>query len=435
MLTMGLAHEAYRRALSVQTFKKGPDYIDPLWLSAASGKHCYNLDPWLQSDEELRSTFKCTAPGTLSLVEGTMGLHDGLHSDGTDSNAAIAQLLDLPVILIVDCRGMHRTVAALINGIQQFDPQVRFAGVILNRIRSDRHAKKIRTALQDHCDTQLIGVIPEAEQIHIDEKQLGLVPAPQTTQCMQQIESAADLISAHCDLSAIFSNIVPVEKALSQAKPNSARLAKKTKIGLAKDEAFHFYYADDLDVLSDRGVELVELSPLRDDFPDNLDGLLIGGGFPERYAVDLAKNRSFRQALLSAVNRGLVVHAECGGLMYLCRSMILDDGVFDMVGVFDADVTLSERPLGRGYVKLRRLSDDYRISAHEFHHSRVTFDKAIPYTFAVERGYGIDGEYDGVVSGNVHASYAHFRHTVTSPWIDNFLQRVEVPIDKQDRGR
>ncbi len=424
-VTMGLARAAQRRKLTVQTFKKGPDYIDPLWLGAASGRGCYNLDPWLQADDELLTTFNKASPGALSLVEGTMGLHDGLQSDGSDSNAAIARLLKLPVILVVDCRGMHRTVAALINGIQQFDSQVRYAGVILNRLRSDRHAHKIRTALRDHCDIKLLGEIPEADSIHIEEKQLGLMPAPELNRYSRQIDNAADLISANCDLADIFSNTETATAADEASLSATVVRGKKIRVGVAQDEAFHFYYQDDLDTLRERGVELIVLSPLRDKFPDNLDGLLIGGGFPERYAEALMQNRFFRESLSTAIHSGLVVHAECGGLMYLCRSLILDDGVFDMVGVFDADVTMCEKPQGRGYMKLRHLHDDSAIAAHEFHHSSISFDQPLPYTYAVERGYGIDGEHDGVIFANTYASYAHFRHTRASPWIDGLMDRIK----------
>lgn len=433
LVSIGLARAAKRRGLAIQPFKKGPDYIDPLWLAAASGVGCYNLDPYIQQNDELLATFHDhTNEQSLALVEGTMGLHDGLQTDGSDSNAAIARALGLPVILVVDCRGMHRTVAALINGIQQFDPTIQFAGVMLNRIRSSRHEEKIRSAMETYCDTSVLGVIPETRQIHIDEKQLGLVPAPDFDHVAQCIDHIADLITQNSDLDSMFGNFSPSlsNKPVSPivslaAAPDQSQHNSRLKIGLARDEAFHFYYQDDLDNLRDRGVELIEVSPIHDDFPSDLDAFIIGGGFPERHARALADNKAFRQALLTHIDNGLVVHAECAGLMYLCRSLKLDDGDFDMVGAVAGDVSLHKKPLGRGYVQLHRRDEHQLIAAHEFHHSTIDFDSSQKYTYKVARGYGIDGENDGVQCNNAHASYAHFRHSRGSPWIDWFMQRIQ----------
>ncbi len=463
LLTLGLARAAIRQSIPVQTFKKGPDYIDPLWLAAASGTGCYNLDPYVQCEDELVATYRSNIRSqSLALVEGTMGLHDGLCSEGSDSNAAIARLLDLPVILVVDCTGMHRTVAALINGIVQFDPSTRFAGIILNRIKSSRHEGKIRTAIDEYCDTQVIGAMPELPAIHIGEQELGLTPAPEfsqagdpasqyssTNHCPANlcIESAADMVFEHCDLELLYQGLLyqgltpQAQNLLALKKPVktavSPRVAKTQapaplRIGIAKDEAFHFYYQDDLDTLKDKAVELIEISPIHDELPDNLDGLIIGGGFPERHAKALSDNHQFRGALLAAIQRGLVVHAECAGLMYLCRSLQLEHGNFDMVGCFGADVTMGKKPVGRGYVKLQAAGSEHSegantqgvIYAHEFHHSRVAFDEPRQFSYRVLRGHGIDGKSDGVRYKNAHAGYAHFRHTRSNPWLDAFLQRV-----------
>jgi cobyrinic acid a,c-diamide synthase len=421
LVSVGLAHEASRQQLALQSFKKGPDFIDPLWLAYASGKPCFNLDPWVQQTDELIACYrKRMAPGTFGLVEGTMGLHDGLHSDGSDSNASIAKLLGLKVLLVVDCRGMHRTIAALVNGLQQFDPSVQFAGVILNRIRSSRHGGKITAAINEHTNMPVLGEMPESDAVHIAEKQLGLIPAPEFNNQAACIETIANLVRDHCDLPKLFHGV-------SAAKPVTAADANvhpAFRIGIAKDEAFHFYYQDDLEVFRNRRVELVEVSPLRDAFPDNLDGMIIGGGFPERYAAALTDNRQFRAGLKSAIEAGLPVHAECGGLMYLCRALAIDSTRYNMVGTFDATVSMREKPVGRGYVKLRRLTDDKVIAAHEFHHSTVQIDDQ-PFAYAVERGYGIDGRHDGICCFNAHASYAHFRHTRQLPWVDEFLSRIE----------
>lgn len=433
IFSVGLARAAYRCELSVQTFKKGPDFIDPLWLATASKAGCYNLDPYIQQNNQWQATFTDHINDhSLALVEGTMGLHDGLQADGSDSNASVARTLNLPVILVVDCRGMHRTVAALINGIQQFDPDVQFAGVVLNRVRSTRHKDKIVAALAQHSEIELLGVIPETRNIHIDEKQLGLTPAADCANAEDCINYAADLVAENCDLDRLFARFKSTRADaynstdVCSAQENSGSDYSGLRIGIARDEAFHFYYQDDLDTFKTRGVELVEVSPVHDSFPKNLDGFVIGGGFPERHAQALAENPAFSSTLQREVENGLPVHAECAGLMYLCNRIVLEHGSFDMVGAIDGDVQMCTKPQGRGYMMLKNRDNGNEIRAHEFHHSKVTFgeNKSPEFMFDVLRGYGVNGNYDGIVCNNVNASFAHFRHTQEHPWIDLFLQRV-----------
>ena len=469
LISIGLAAAACQRGKSVQTFKKGPDFIDPQWLQLASGRPCYNLDPYMQSSPELLATFQThSARTSLSLVEGTMGLHDGLASDGSDSNGAIAKLLELPVILIVDCRGMHRTVAALINGIQQFDQTVGYAGVILNRLRSPRHEEKIQRAIREFSDLKILGAVAETAVIQIDEKELGLVPAAQLSDALQTVESAQQLIESSCDLQALFASKPGTARSADSAEqeellkfasdhqltltvhgaeqkfrqpidPSIAQRAgeitgQSVTIGVARDAAFNFYYADDLDTLRDRGVQLVEVSPLSDSFPEHLDGLLIGGGFPERHAQELASNTQFREKLARSIHQGLPVRAECAGLMYLCRSLKLGNCYYPMVGAIAGDVSMHKRPSGRGYVQLQHVTIDSNESysglpqtilhAHEFHHSQISFDVPPTFAYRVVRGFGVDGQHDGIRLLNVMATYAHFRHTKATPWVDWFIDQI-----------
>lgn len=492
MVSMGLARAATRRSLGVQTFKKGPDFIDPLWLKAASFNPCYNLDPYLQNTRELQQVY-LDHPNDVVLVEGTMGLHDGLAVDGSDCNAAVAKQLNLPVLLVIDCGGMHRTLASLVNGITQFDQEVEFSGLILNRIRSQRHAGKVERAIAEYCDVNVVGCIAEQATLQLDERELGLLPAPAHPQANAYIDAVANAIEASVDLDSVFkpnrlkqdqslisasvktqinpyigtSSNTPIKDkngALNSLRANAvsdALIRSRTdhsacglSIGIAKDEAFHFYYEDDLDTIRARGVRLIEFSPLRDSLPEHLDGLLIGGGFPERHAAQLSGNRLCRNALAEAITSGLPVRAECGGLMYLCESIIVDHDDWDMVGALPGVATMQPTPQGRGYMKLKHNSysnipshmsthpgsdtgSDSAVrylSAHEFHHSSITFDEPPEFAFEVERGFGIDGQHDGVCVNNVVASYAHFRHTEATPWIDWFLtsvQRVKKTSHKQ----
>ena len=435
MLSMGLARVAVRRAVGVQTCKKGPDFIDPVWVNTASFKPCYNLDPYLQSDDQLQRTYTAHTNDAV-FVEGTMGLHDGLSVDGSDSNAAIAKQLGLPVLLVIDCGGMHRTIASLVNGIVQFDPELTFSGLILNRIRSDRHAGKIERAITEYCDVGVLGVIPECADLQLDERELGLVPAPDYPLANDHIDFVADTLAASCNLDALFQRNASRDTAESLKNvvvcEGAAASTCSLTIGIAQDEAFHFYYEDDLDTLRARGVQLVPFSPLHDPFPANVDGVLIGGGFPERHAAALSENTSCRKGLASAIANGLPVRAECGGLMYVCQSISVDNVVWPMTGAINGAVTMQPTPRGRGYMKLAFSSSHSMASecantltAHEFHHSAITFDTPPEFAYQVTRGYGVDGKHDGVCVNNVIASYAHFRHTDSTPWIDWFLGSVQ----------
>jgi len=444
MVAMGLARCAYRLGHDVQTFKKGPDYIDPMWLKAASHQPCFNLDPYIQQPEELGRLFAQHASG-VTVVEGTMGLHDGLAVDGSDSNAAIAHTLGLPVVLVVDCRGMHRTIAALVNGLTQFDNSIEFSGVILNRLRSLRHSQKIESAVNRYCDIPILGAIAENEALMLREQELGLIPAAEHAATDEYIDSVADELSASCNLDSLLQENMPKPVAeldsvnLSTGKKLSSAIntkgvnssPKPLQIGVAKDEAFHFYYEDDLQELKNRGVSLVEFSPIKDRLPANLDGLLLGGGFPERFAQPLSDNVRCREAIANEIKNGLVVRAECGGLIYLCRSLALDNVLWPMVGVVDGVAKLHRKPLGRGYMKLQHAhrgpfegTQNDSMAAHEFHHASIDFAKPPECRFRVLRGHGLDGKTDGVVVYNSLASFAHMRHSEATPWIDWFLESI-----------
>lgn len=439
VLSIGMAATLKQRGIAVQTFKKGPDFIDPLWLAAASGRPCYNLDFHQQTQDEIRQTYRVHADSsTCQLIEGTMGLHDGIAIDGSDSNAAVARLLDIPVVLVMDCRGMHRSVAALVQGIQSFDPTLRFGGLVLNRVRTARHCAKIEQAINHYTDIKLLGSMPDTASLVIQERELGLTPAPDSSGHESHVQEIGNLIAKHIDIDAL----LPVAAVKPQLKKTSAKRSIDTsdsvcrsitapiRIGIAQDAAFHFYYADDMDYFAAQGVELVPCSPLAGTLPKNLDGLWIGGGFPERHVQALSENESFRTDLKQRIRAGLAVHAECAGLMYLCNSLNINNQSWPMVGVINAEVSLSERPLGRGYMELAAIGNEsHRMHAHEFHHSQLHFSEAPEFLYKVTRGYGVDGKYDGIRCHNVIASYAHFRHTTRTPWIDAFLARVSKRTD------
>lgn len=457
-LTLGLAAALSARGRTVQTFKKGPDYIDPMWLTLAAGRACRNLDPHLCGWDELEAAFLRHADDAdASLVEGNLGLHDGMAADGSDSNAALACRLDLPTILVLDARGTARGVAPLVLGYQAFEPRLRIVGVILNRVGGTRHENRLRDALERYTDLPVLGAIGEDPALAIVERHLGLVPGNEAQGAARIVDTLAAAITASVDLDALLDATAPRANEPSALQAAGAPAAPATpaptaeraspaaaasgsgrshdapvRIGIARDEAFGFYYIDDLEALRAAGAELVPFDTLRDAALPAVDGLFIGGGFPEELAARLAANQAIRSELRERIEAGLPVYAECGGLMYLARSIRWHGERHDMVGAIPADVVMHDRAVGRGYVRLEE-TDAFpwpggplaTVRGHEFHHSGL--ENAAPglrYAYRVVRGHGIDGSRDGIVHRNVLASYAHLRSVGGNRWPQRFVQFV-----------
>lgn len=439
-LSIGLCAALRQRGHVVQPFKKGPDYIDPIWLSMAAGQPCYNLDFQQLSREENSELFqRLSAPAQVALVEGNKGLYDGLDIEGSNSNAAMAQLLGLPVILVIDVRGVTRGVAPLILGYQAFDRDIRIQGVILNQVGGARHEGKLRAIIEHYTDVPVLGAVQHDPALQIDERHLGLIPGNEADAAAQQIDYIARSVAAQVDLDRLLHvtggvpasrNVVSADSAPGAAR-QAAAAVQRWRIGIVRDRAFGFYYADDLDRLTAAGASLVEIDALADAALPELDGLVIGGGFPELFARELEANAPLRAAIRQAIDGGLPVYAECGGLMYLARSLSWRGETRQMVGAIDGDVVMHERPVGRGYVRLSATADcpwpvgANDIHGHEFHYSSLEHLPAdTVYAWRVERGHGIDGRNDGIVQGNLLASYAHLRSSRQFSWVDGFLQRV-----------
>ncbi len=434
-VSIGLCAALARRGLAVQPFKKGPDYIDPLWLGRAAGRPCHNLDFQVQTPDEIRAGFVRHGAGADALVvEGNKGLYDGLDVEGSNSNAALAHLLDLPVVLVLDTRGTIRGVAPLLLGYRQFDPRLRFAGVILNFVAGSRHESKLRAVLERYTDVPVLGALPRDDALAIGERHLGLVPANEAETADARIAALASAIERHVDLGVLLER--SAAPPLPEAPPQPPRTAidEPVRIAIARDRAFGFYYPDDLAALERAGAELVPFDTLNDAALPAADGLFIGGGFPETSLQALAANRRLRASIRAAIEDGLPTYAECGGLMYLARRLCWHDASGEMVGVIPADVHMEARPVGRGYVRLRetghapwpRLAGDGLVfHAHEFHYSRlVGLPDGLTYAYEVERGYGIDGRHDGLVMHNLLASYAHLRDVAGNRWTERFVSHV-----------
>ncbi len=452
-ISIGLAAAlAAGRQLTVQPFKKGPDYIDPLWLSAAAGRPCYNLDFFLSPDAELQSEFaRHGHDAEVCLVEGNKGLYDGLDLHGSNSNAALARLLDLPVVLVLDARGMTRGIAPLILGYQAFDPELRIAGVILNRLGGRRHEAKLRAVIEHYTDVPVIGAVQEDAELALVERHLGLMPANETAEAGRHIAAIGERIAAQIDIDRLL-DISRTDRRLTPPPANPPSREKPVRIAIARDAAFGFYYADDLDALEAAGAEPVFFDSLRDARLPPCDGLLIGGGFPECFLGELEANTALRADIRRAIEAGLPTYAECGGLMYLARSIQWKDRKAAMVGVLPGDVRMHDKPVGRGYVILEPnaghpwrnpagtggVDVDAALHAHEFHYSSLhDLPADTRYAYEVRRGHGVDGHHDGVLVHRLLASYTHLRATSRCDWPAKFVRHVRdcLAADQKEPSR
>ena len=438
-LSVGLCAALRQRGLAVQPFKKGPDYIDPMWLGMASGRRCFNLDPYLMGREEIATQFQRASEGAdFSLVEGNKGLYDGLALDGSNSNAALAQILGLPVVLVIDARGMTRGIAPLILGYQAFDRNIRIAGVILNNLGGARHEAKLRAAIEHYTDVPVIGAVGHDARLQLVERHLGLVPSNEAADACRVIEGIGAAVAGQVDLQALIdvATGAPAWPGNLSARVNCRLMSgRSVRIGLARDRAFGFYYPDDLDALEAAGAEIVPLDTLHDSRLPEIDGLIIGGGFPEMFIDELEANAALRSEIRAAAGSGMPIYAECGGLMYLARSITWRGATRSMAGVIPGDVLMHDRPVGRGYVQLQEAADHpwprhpdgpaAGIRGHEFHYSSLeNLDREVEFAYQVERGHGVDGRRDGIVYRNVLASYAHLRGVGGNDWPTRFVEFV-----------
>ncbi len=430
VVSLGLCAAFKQRSLGIQSFKKGPDYIDPIWLSQASGNPCYNLDFYNMSEKEITHLYEQYASQSdITIIEGNKGLFDGMKVTGGDANADLAKLLKMPVILVVDATGITRGVAPLISGYQAFDKDVDIAGVILNKVAGDRHESKLIQAIEYYTDIPVLGAIRRSTELIIDERHLGLVPANEAPESQAFISRAAKHIADQVDLEKI--------KGLNQQviKPTTVKvnIAKKyLTVAVAKDSAFGFYYPDDLNAFKSLGVDLVYFDTLQDVQLPKADALFIGGGFPEMQLESLSENQSLLADIKTKIEAGLPTYAECGGLMYLSRKITHQGKSHKMVGVIEADTLMTPKPIGRGYVQLsptnkhpwNKVAD--RVYAHEFHYSKLeNISPKTHYAYEVLRGVGVDNKHDGILVHNLLATYTHLRSIGGNHWGGQFVNFIK----------
>ena len=444
LVTLGLCAALRAQGLVVQPFKKGPDYIDPMWLSRASARACYNLDPFLMTQQQIRACFTQHAAGAdIGIVEGNKGLYDGLSLDGSNSNAALAHMLDLPVVLVLDARGMTRGIAPLILGYQAFDPRIRIAGVILNRLGGARHESKLRAVIEHYTDVKVLGAVAQEPALTLVERHLGLMPDQEMDDAAPRVQAIGERIAQQVDLAALLGvaqGVAPLpapDLPLAPQTRPSASAEPRVRIGLARDQVFGFHYPDDLQALAQAGAEIVPFDTLQDPALPQVDGLFLGGGFPEMFMAPLQANTALRADIRRAVDAGLPVYAECGGLMYLARRLRWKAQSHEMVGALPVDAVMHERPVGRGYVELEptaaqpwpALADPSAtiVRGHEFHYSSLeNVAPDLQFAYKVLRGHGVDGTHDGIVHRNVLAGYAHLRSGAGSDWAAGFAAFVRA---------
>ncbi len=429
-ISLGLTACWREEGLAVAPFKKGPDYIDAAWLSLAAGRKARNLDTWMMGVEgTLRAFADHAIHGGINLVEGNRGLHDGEDARGTHSSAALAKLLGLPVVLILPATKVTRTAAAVALGMRLLDPDLKIAGVLLNRLATSRQETIASSAIEAETGLPVLGAIPRVETCVLPGRHMGLVTPQEHTGAAEAIQTAGNIIRSSVDFkrirtiaeaAALDALAVPAEPAEIEEASVNSESGQGLRIGYFESPAFTFYYPENLEAIAGTGAFKVAIDPLKDSELPQVDALYIGGGFPETHAARLADNAPFRRSVALAARRGLPVWAECGGLMFLSRSIQWKDSRYPMAGFLPVDVTLAGKPAGHGYEEV--LVDrpnpfvkiGSRLRGHEFHYSQVRDVGQTETAFEVKRGTGLGNGRDGMVMNRVLASYLHL-HSLASP--------------------
>ena len=433
-LTLGLLAALAARGCRLTSFKVGPDFIDPGHHTRITGAPSRNLDGWMLSRSYNQALFeRGRRQAEMVVVEGVMGLFDGY--DGRSeagSTAQMAKWLGLPVLLVVDARSMARSAAALLQGFERFDPDVRFAGVVFNRVGSPRHLDYLLEALEGQVRMPCLGGIPREASIAIPERHLGLHTAEDHPLDASAIKGLADLVETHVDMDRL---LTLCELPPSDAHPSAASASppgEPTRIGVARDAAFCFYYPDNLELLSQNGAEIVFFSPLQESrLPEGVDGLYLGGGYPELHAASLAANRSLRDAIQSCSRSGMPIYAECGGFMYVCDRLTDIEGVdHPMAGCFPFGTRMLARRRALGYREVRLAEPSVLGPAglvgrgHEFHYSELNDEgRGVARVYETAPRSGQLTTAEGYQVYNTLGSYIHLHFGSNPVMASHFVDR------------
>lgn len=444
-VSVGLMAAFQRRGLTVQGYKIGPDYIDPSYHTAVTGRPSRNLDTWMLTPGAMRECFLRGAVGAdLAIVEGVMGFYDGKNPlDDRGSTAEIAKLLETPVVLVINAHSMARSAAAVVLGFQKMDPAARIVGVIANKVGSHGHFAIVKAAIEQECGIPCLGYLERDEALTMPERHLGLIPAVERGELKGLFGRLAERVSASIDLDLLWriAEEAPDVRLLETRVFPAEKVAPRVKIGVARDSAFNFYYPENLELLEAYGAELVFFSPLHDDrLPSGVDGLYLGGGFPEEFAAELSAKKALFDEIRRAHRAGMPIYAECGGLMFLCRSLTDRQGFeFPMAGLVPARVRMRGRLAALGYREATAATDHLLLAqgqaarGHEFHYSELTPDETeYPWAWRLA---GRKGEIlEGYARGNLLASYTHLHFGSNPHTVRSLIERCERYRKSKDKN-
>lgn len=425
VVSVGLAAAFARQGRRVVPFKKGPDYIDAGWLQLAAGRRCYNLDPFLMTEAALHHSLQWhTRDADIVVLEGNRGLYDGVTADGGYSTADLAITLGLPVLLVVNCTKTTRTVAAMILGCLKFDERLDIRGVVLNQIATERQRLLITEAVERYTGVPVLGSIPRMKRDIFPMRHLGMIPHQEYNGSEDALAFLVETVTSGIDLGRIDELMAPLSPDLDTGQWDEPPPVPDVKIGILQDAAFQFYYSENLEALERAGAELVYLNALHDSELPTLDGLYIGGGFPETSARELAANTGFRESVRRAAEGGMPIYAECGGLIYLGESIMLDGQEHPLVGVFPVRFGMSGKPQAHGYSAFMAEGDNpfypsgSEIKGHEFRYSTILEWRGSEQDLVLKmtRGKGFMGGRDGLHTKNVLALYTHVHADGTPQW-------------------
>jgi cobyrinic acid a,c-diamide synthase len=436
VVSVGLTAALRRRGKNIVPFKKGPDYIDAGWLQLSAGNRCYNLDPYLMPEEKITASFlKRSLPADIVIVEGNRGLYDGVNVEGGFSTADLALTLGLPVLLVINCTKTTRTVAAMVMGCMRFEPRLDICGVVLNQIGTTRQKKLITEAVASYTELPVLGAIPRLKRDIFPMRHLGMVPYQEYDGSRQALDFLADLIEENVDLERVGDLMVKTGHSVDRTVEDiDDTKPKDVRIGVLRDAAFQFYYSENLEALERCGAELIFLNAMTDKELPDLDGLYIGGGFPETGARLLSENAVFRRSVKDAAEAGMVIYAECGGLIYLGRSITIDGEEFPLTDVFPVRFGMSKKPQAHGYTNFTVEGDNgfypkgLKVRGHEFRYSTIMewHGNDADLVLKMERGRGFSNGRDGLVKKNVLALYTHVHAEGTVEWAEGFVERCRV---------
>ena len=436
-VTLGIMSALVQKGIKVQGFKAGPDYIDPSHHTFVTGNASRNLDTWMMGENACRELFERSALNSeISVIEGVMGLYDGSNdSSGHGSSAHLAKVLNVPVILVVDAKGVAQSAGAVVMGFREFDKEVNLAGIILNNVASQNHYDIIKEAIEESCSVTVLGYLKKESDITIPERHLGLIPSEEQKINSDLYDKLGQMVLETIDIDKLkeiagsAGNFPEYNRSIFTERDSSLEVT----VAVARDNAFCFYYQDDIDLFEALGAKIVEFSPLADkSIPDGIDGIFMGGGFPELFADRLSKNESMMSSILAAHKQGTVIYGECGGMMYLMEKLIdCEERLFKMSSVLNGTSSMENRRQGLGYVIVDTICDNVicnngdTFRAHEFHWSKLQdVPDSTTFAYNTRKSNGKRTGVDGICKSNVMASYTHIHFSSNPELAINLLSSM-----------